>query len=140
MARIGRNQPCPCGSGKKYKLCCLPIHREAERERTRIRHAPLLPEWNDDLDDFDARSNRVVDLIHLGQLDEAEAAACDLLRRHPDQIDGFERLAMVYEARGERSKAAEYYRKAVRFAEANASLFDEELIDDLRRSAAKLGS
>jgi len=22
MARIGRNQPCPCGSGKKYKKCC----------------------------------------------------------------------------------------------------------------------
>lgn len=22
MAKIGRNQPCPCGSGKKYKRCC----------------------------------------------------------------------------------------------------------------------
>ena len=21
--KIGRNQPCPCGSGRKYKLCCL---------------------------------------------------------------------------------------------------------------------
>src|SRR5690606_5251705 len=21
--RIGRNDPCPCGSGKKYKACCL---------------------------------------------------------------------------------------------------------------------
>lgn len=21
--RIGRNEPCPCGSGRKYKLCCL---------------------------------------------------------------------------------------------------------------------
>lgn len=21
--RIGRNAPCPCGSGKKYKNCCL---------------------------------------------------------------------------------------------------------------------
>jgi len=20
--KIGRNQPCPCGSGKKYKFCC----------------------------------------------------------------------------------------------------------------------
>ena len=20
--KIGRNQPCPCGSGKKYKKCC----------------------------------------------------------------------------------------------------------------------
>jgi hypothetical protein len=23
MTSIGRNQPCPCGSGKKYKLCHL---------------------------------------------------------------------------------------------------------------------
>jgi hypothetical protein len=22
--KIGRNEPCPCGSGKKYKKCCLP--------------------------------------------------------------------------------------------------------------------
>lgn len=23
MAKIGRNDPCPCGSGKKFKRCCL---------------------------------------------------------------------------------------------------------------------
>ncbi|MFR7895260.1 MAG: SEC-C metal-binding domain-containing protein [Dysosmobacter sp.] len=22
MKKIGRNEPCPCGSGKKYKNCC----------------------------------------------------------------------------------------------------------------------
>jgi preprotein translocase subunit SecA len=21
--KVGRNDPCPCGSGKKYKRCCL---------------------------------------------------------------------------------------------------------------------
>jgi preprotein translocase subunit SecA len=21
--RVGRNDPCPCGSGKKYKKCCM---------------------------------------------------------------------------------------------------------------------
>jgi uncharacterized protein YecA (UPF0149 family) len=21
-AKVGRNEPCPCGSGKKYKRCC----------------------------------------------------------------------------------------------------------------------
>jgi preprotein translocase subunit SecA len=21
--RVGRNDPCPCGSGKKYKVCCM---------------------------------------------------------------------------------------------------------------------
>lgn len=23
MEKVGRNDPCPCGSGKKYKACCL---------------------------------------------------------------------------------------------------------------------
>ena len=23
VAQLGRNDPCPCGSGKKYKKCCL---------------------------------------------------------------------------------------------------------------------
>lgn len=27
MAKIGRNQPCPCGSGRKYKHCCLPAQQ-----------------------------------------------------------------------------------------------------------------
>lgn len=30
MATPGRNDPCPCGSGKKYKRCCL--GKEAQRE------------------------------------------------------------------------------------------------------------
>jgi preprotein translocase subunit SecA len=24
--RVGRNDPCPCGSGKKYKSCCMKKH------------------------------------------------------------------------------------------------------------------
>lgn len=27
--KIGRNEPCPCGSGKKYKHCCLKAGRDA---------------------------------------------------------------------------------------------------------------
>jgi uncharacterized protein YecA (UPF0149 family) len=23
VPRVGRNEPCPCGSGKKFKKCCL---------------------------------------------------------------------------------------------------------------------
>ena len=35
MGKIGRNQPCPCGSGKKYKHCCLTaqqMERQAIKE------------------------------------------------------------------------------------------------------------
>jgi hypothetical protein len=30
MAKIGRNDRCPCGSGKKYKQCCLAKGEVAE--------------------------------------------------------------------------------------------------------------
>ena len=23
IVKVGRNEPCPCGSGKKYKKCCI---------------------------------------------------------------------------------------------------------------------
>ena len=32
----GRNQPCPCGSGKKFKKCCLPLHRLQRETRQRL--------------------------------------------------------------------------------------------------------
>ena len=27
MSKAGRNDPCPCGSGKKYKSCCINLDR-----------------------------------------------------------------------------------------------------------------
>jgi len=33
MAKPGRNDRCPCGSGKKYKACCLTKDEAAEREQ-----------------------------------------------------------------------------------------------------------
>jgi hypothetical protein len=30
--RVGRNEPCPCGSGRKYKHCCLAKDEAAARE------------------------------------------------------------------------------------------------------------
>jgi len=29
--KIGRNDPCPCGSGRKYKLCCAAKTESASR-------------------------------------------------------------------------------------------------------------
>ncbi len=32
--KIGRNEPCPCGSGRKYKHCCLNTPPHADEQRT----------------------------------------------------------------------------------------------------------
>ena len=34
MARVGRNEPCPCGSGKKFKRCCIDKPEEPEATGT----------------------------------------------------------------------------------------------------------
>ncbi|HNS97154.1 MAG TPA: SEC-C metal-binding domain-containing protein [Polyangiaceae bacterium] len=33
--KVGPNEPCPCGSGKKYKKCCWLKDRETEAEAVR---------------------------------------------------------------------------------------------------------
>ncbi|MBO4548200.1 MAG: SEC-C domain-containing protein [Abditibacteriota bacterium] len=30
IPKVGRNEPCPCGSGKKFKKCCLPKYERGE--------------------------------------------------------------------------------------------------------------
>ena len=45
MNKVSRNDPCPCGSGKKYKKCCLSAADTQEFEYRRWRHveAGLIP-------------------------------------------------------------------------------------------------
>jgi len=143
MAKIGRNDPCHCGSGLKYKRCCLPREdaaaaRAAARAREAAPAGPAASEivWEDD--GLDEASNRPIDLIDAGQLDEAEQAAHDLLRRYPQVHDGLERLAMVYAARGDRVRAAEYYRKAADFVLAHGDPHDLAMHTYLRKRAAAL--
>jgi uncharacterized protein YchJ len=31
QVKIGRNDPCPCGSGKKFKRCCISIVNQGPR-------------------------------------------------------------------------------------------------------------
>jgi tetratricopeptide (TPR) repeat protein len=86
-----------------------------------MRYTPVYTE-------LDQLSNSVVDLIAQKKLDEAEAVSHRLLVDYPDQIDGLDRLAQVYEARYEKEKAIEYYRKAAGFARSMPG-FDKESID-----------
>ena len=133
MAKIGRNAPCPCGSGKKYKKCCLSGKDRAKRYspvRKKLRFIPVYTE-------LDKLSNSVVDLIKHNKLDEAEAVSRKLLDEYPDQVDGLNRLAMVYEARGEKRKAAQYYREAADFAKSNEG-FDQKAIDRFLSEAKRV--
>jgi len=92
---------------------------------------------DDDYDGLDEASNRVIDLIHAGRLDEAEQDAKELLKKYPQVHDGLERLAMVYAARGDRPRAAEYYRKAADFVHDRADQYDPDMEMYLRKKVTE---
>lgn len=159
MAKPGRNDRCPCGSGKKYKACCLTRDEAAEREQLakaqaarderaaekrqslrEVREAMIAKLSGSELpeDDLDEASNAVIALIRAGKLDEAEAAARDLLVRFPEVPDGWDRLGMVHEARGENRQAADCYRKVIDFIRQHADDFDAVTVDDYAARIAKL--
>jgi tetratricopeptide (TPR) repeat protein len=148
MAKIGRNDPCPCGSGKKYKRCHLDglqpvaVHNASAQPSGAATPKPAtssrLPEgWTMVVDDLDELSNSAVDLVQQGRLVEAEQVALRLLRDYPDVNDGFERLAMVHEARGDLTRAAEMYQRALDFTIGRDG-YDEESRDWYRNKLAKL--
>ncbi len=142
--KIGRNDPCHCGSGKKYKRCCLEEDQEGERFVREATVAALAAEHAEE-DEFykwsarlDEESNAVIDLIEAGKLDEAEQAAHRLIADYPEVHDGYDRLGMVYEARTEPKKAADCYRKVVEFLSENPSDDEREIIADFQRLVQEL--
>jgi len=166
----GRNDPCHCGSGNKYKKCCLAKDEAAGRDRlakaqarrdqpavaqrderaaahrlsvdeltaavaARLRMAEEEDAYEDELD---AASNAVVHLVRAARLDEAETAARDLLVRFPDVHDGWDRLGMVHEARGDSRQAADCYRKAIDFIRQHPDDYDAATTEQFVRLVDKL--
>lgn len=78
MTKIGRNDPCPCGSGKKYKHCCLAEEnresrkslaqqiREEMEEKLCDRRFESLEEANDFIARITERKNLVSQIDFLG--------------------------------------------------------------------------
>ena len=147
MSKVGRNEPCPCGSGKKYKVCCreknelerrpppLSTAEVPDRAKPKVSFTTTM---DDVADNLDVASNRVIDLVEAGQLDAAEHAARELLARYPDVHDGHDRLGMVFEARGDAKQAAHHYRQVVAFIEQRPDQYDVGFADHFRRLADKL--
>ena len=82
MAKIGRNTPCPCGSGKKYKRCCQRKDSEQERRDQTETQAPgIALGWLDDR--YGEAMFEAFQEEFLGVLDEEEFEA---LRELPEDL------------------------------------------------------
>jgi Tfp pilus assembly protein PilF len=148
MAKIGRNDPCACGSGKKYKKCCMASDEAAARAVQPAAVPVRRPsganyfQEHDEPDELTEASNAVLDMVQAGNLNAAEQAAHDLLARFPDVHDGYDRLGMVCEARGDHRLAADYYRKAITVIRDHPDNYDpafetvfQKLVDRLETQA-----
>jgi hypothetical protein len=71
MSKIGRNDPCPCGSGKKYKKCCLAQDERRHIEETRPDDMSAL------FEDIQVRTDMYDDSDEPEALDEAPYADID---------------------------------------------------------------
>ena len=138
MAKIGRNDLCPCGSGKKYKRCCMAADEAAAHEKLALanaaatataaeQHDPHL--CHDCNEQLDAAANAVLALIDAREFAAAEQAAHEVLARFPAVHDGYECLGRLHQAKGDHQLAVECYRKVIEFARAEPHFYDPHFID-----------
>jgi tetratricopeptide (TPR) repeat protein len=152
MGKIGRNNLCPCGSGNKYKRCCMAKDEAAARERLAAanaaamaqetyEHSGLCDYCSNELDDA---ANAVFALIDAQKFDEAEQGAYAVIERFPDMHDGYECLGRLHQVKGDHRQAVECYRRVIEFAHNQPPFYDDphfvehfqNLIDQLEPQAA----
>jgi len=92
---IGRHDPCPCGSGKKYKQCCL-----LKAPRRTLVHPRLLQ---------DAYS-----FYKAERLDEAGALYQRILQIDPDNAEALHVRGLIADAQGQGDVALALIRRAVK--------------------------
>ena len=111
MTAIGRNDRCPCGSGKKYKSCCLGLEtpgKDACRKPARLPAFSVPGAWNLALEQFQA-----------GELDQAEKALRRIVRVEPGHGDAWYMLGVVASRRGEHEAAVGLVGKALETSPGN---------------------
>jgi predicted O-linked N-acetylglucosamine transferase (SPINDLY family) len=101
MKKVGRNDPCPCDSGKKYKQCCM----QQEAARAPGSNTPA----------FDAAQELQSAFSHqmAGRADTAEQIYRRILHAQPKHADALHLLGILAGDRGDRGAAIELIGKAI---------------------------
>lgn len=112
MEKPGRNSPCPCGSNRKYKQCCLGreaemaarCHEAALAQLAQGRPEAAVPALRQvlalDGKMVRAHNNLGIALGQVGRLDEAEAAYRDALRLDGKYTPAHHNLGDLLQRRG----------------------------------------
>jgi hypothetical protein len=162
MAKIGRNARCPCGSGKKYKRCCLAAAGSAQaddltdRYLQQIAKSVALVEVLREIVEALAFKNELLEvvfesvgeLIRQRRIDEALMLCERVLDFCDEAADELEGPPMVHRARGKYVLAAELHLHACEIAGLPEQIdgfgdgeveLDREMSGGVRRLAAPGG-
>lgn len=127
MSKTGRNDPCPCGSGQKYKRCCFDQHEAIARTERDAFNAELqgrvakvqeLLQIDQEREELAFGMQAIAHLIDRGQMDLAREVAVDVLMRQRGGHEDYERLAKTCIERGEPNEAIQSYEKALEAVQA----------------------
>jgi len=121
MTAPGRNDPCPCGSGEKFKKCCLMNEARSSRVQS---NAPQRERGG-----F-KEARRIFELANAlasaGKSSEAIARYEQLLALHSDFPEAHNNLGVVLASRDRIDEAIAHYERAImqrpRFADAHNNL------------------
>ena len=108
----GRNDPCPCGSGRKFKHCCL--LRQAPVQAPARGIAPAQQRQASV-----AHYNRGTEFHGRGRLEEAIASYREALALDPSLDVAYNNLGNALSALGRFDEAAPIYRRALELQPAN---------------------
>ena len=118
--KVGRNEPCPCGSGKKYKLCCLKKHQAAGHTND-----TALKVKQKEQERLIKRIEKAFGLLGSGQYDEAIRFASKLIQQYPNEDRLHDIVATSHLYAGDCQKAIEICRQRLNVAESEKSYFIE---------------
>ena len=137
--KVSRNAPCPCGSGKKYKKCCLAKDAAAEICE-REQRSESLSAWIQSeryMDELDSLTNGTNDHINAGEWEQAEQGCRELLERFPDEVDGHLHSHQYHMVRRQWVQAREHATALLAMVEKREG-FEPDYPDELRADIADL--
>ncbi|MGZ3633322.1 MAG: DUF1186 domain-containing protein, partial [Parachlamydiaceae bacterium] len=95
--KLGRNDPCPCGSGKKYKRCCLG-HEQAAQENVRTETYMINNErmGQDQISEEDAELSKQLYYKIQSEPEECVETLLQLIKKYPTHPSYYNHLYVCY--------------------------------------------
>jgi SAM-dependent methyltransferase len=115
MEKVGRNDSCPCGSGKKYKQCCLLSKAGLTTSRGQASREPAVKAIGEDFTSSVDLNNLGLSQQNLGKLDDAVANYRKALLLRPNFAEAHYNLGNALNEQGRLADAVAAYQTALKF-------------------------